>query len=92
MLWWGCAHVELLGCRQDSGASLLFQVIALAPGRDYVTVVKQAVEDRRHDGIVEDLLPLADGPIRRQQEATAAPQRGGQRHDGGSMATSVVST
>ena len=34
--------------------------------------MQQAVEDRRgDDGIAEDLTPLADGPIRGEQDAAA---------------------
>jgi hypothetical protein len=33
----------LIGRRQDSGASLLFEAIALAPDGDHVTVMQQAI-------------------------------------------------
>lgn len=62
----------MLGRRQESGPSLLFEPIALAADRDDVSVLQQTVEDRGgDDGIAEDLPRLADGPIRGEQDAAA---------------------
>src|SRR6185436_14371476 len=63
---------------------LLPQAIALAADVQHVTVVQEAIEDRRgDDAVAEDLAPLAEALVRGQDDAAALVARRDEREEGG---------
>ena len=60
-----CSHRVTWATSGVRRVASLFETVALAPDRDDLTVMQEAVDDGGgHDGIAADLTPCADGSFR----------------------------
>ena len=67
-----CGLRRRSGLLQKAAATLFAEPVAVAPDRDDVTVVEQAVEDGgRYYGVAEHGAPFADGAVRGHQHGAA---------------------
>ena len=78
---------------EESGLSILPEPAALAPDVEHVAVVHQPVQHRRgDDGVAEQLTPLAEASIRRQDDGSLLVPGRDQGKERGGRVPVVLST